>query len=260
MKKAIAVAVALAAASGANAAWQSGTNNTAGELLLTVWNAAGEVAFSQDLGVLTADLLAGNVADGSTYQLSPTGLAHVGVGSGLSWNIAGADTAGLLYDDVSGRLNTGMVFTNTGNVPTTPVDYFGTVSGVYVNTFFPQIGNIMAGGTGADPVVLTSGDLAHAGEDPIWGNGLGGITQANPQLTGTAGADGATIEMLAFTAIVTDPTTFDYVNVIESMGFWTLDSAAGTLTYSASAVPVPAAAWLFGSALMGLAGVARRRK
>jgi hypothetical protein len=41
---------------------------------------------------------------------------------------------------------------------------------------------------------------------------------------------------------------------------WNL-SANGALTYGAvSAVPVPAAVWLFGSGLMGLVGVARRRK
>jgi hypothetical protein len=37
-------------------------------------------------------------------------------------------------------------------------------------------------------------------------------------------------------------------------------SAAGlTLTGSGSAVPLPAAVWLFGSGLLGLAGVARRK-
>ena len=34
----------------------------------------------------------------------------------------------------------------------------------------------------------------------------------------------------------------------------------GSITQATSTVPVPAAAWLFGSGLMGLAGVARRRK
>ena len=34
----------------------------------------------------------------------------------------------------------------------------------------------------------------------------------------------------------------------------------GTITNAPSTIPVPAAAWLFGSGLMGLAGVARRRK
>jgi hypothetical protein len=31
-------------------------------------------------------------------------------------------------------------------------------------------------------------------------------------------------------------------------------------TYALSSVPVPAAAWLFGSGLVGIAGFARRRK
>jgi hypothetical protein len=44
-------------------------------------------------------------------------------------------------------------------------------------------------------------------------------------------------------------------------GFWYLNSSTGDLTYnvSASPVPLPAAVWLFGSGLLGLAGVGRRR-
>lgn len=38
------------------------------------------------------------------------------------------------------------------------------------------------------------------------------------------------------------------------------ESADGTITVGPSAVPVPAAAWLMGSALLGLAGVKRSRK
>jgi hypothetical protein len=46
----------------------------------------------------------------------------------------------------------------------------------------------------------------------------------------------------------------------ESLLNWSLASD-GTLSYgAASAVPVPAAVWLFGSGLVGLVGVARRRK
>ena len=45
----------------------------------------------------------------------------------------------------------------------------------------------------------------------------------------------------------------------EQLFDWNL-SADGSLTYGAPAVPVPAAVWLFGSGLIGLVGVARRRK
>lgn len=256
MKKAIAVAVAMAAATSANAAWMSGTQNTAGELLLTVWDPVAEVAFSQDLGILASDAIAGNIADGTTIQLDATGLAHVGTGN-LQWNIAGADTQGAAYDPVSGRLNTGLYFTNSGIVPTTPRDYFGTIVG-WVNTFFFNAEAIMAPGVGTNPTVLTSGDLAHAGELPVWGSDLAGLVPANPELSATAGPDGQPLEALTYTAIVTDPTTFAYKNVIESKGYWTLDSTVGTLTFTA--VPVPAAAWLFGSALLGLVGFGRGRK
>jgi len=48
--------------------------------------------------------------------------------------------------------------------------------------------------------------------------------------------------------------------VTEMPNIWKLTST-GQLTYAApSAVPVPAAVWLFGSGLLGLVSVARRRK
>tara|TARA_R110001592_G_C13192015_1_gene752947 strand:- start:18046 stop:18834 length:789 start_codon:yes stop_codon:yes gene_type:complete len=46
---------------------------------------------------------------------------------------------------------------------------------------------------------------------------------------------------------------------VSSYGSWSLD-ANGGLSYAVSAVPVPAAVWMFASGLVGMAGVARRRK
>jgi hypothetical protein len=50
---------------------------------------------------------------------------------------------------------------------------------------------------------------------------------------------------------------FDNLNGAQSMyGEWT----SLNLTVVPTVVPVPAAVWLFGSGLMGLAGIARRKK
>jgi hypothetical protein len=56
-----------------------------------------------------------------------------------------------------------------------------------------------------------------------------------------------------------DPSN-DTPGTITNLGRFALDSNTGVLTFgSAAPVPVPAAAWLFGSALAGLLGFGRRR-
>jgi len=51
---------------------------------------------------------------------------------------------------------------------------------------------------------------------------------------------------------------WDQILVIDT-GFVGLADSSSSFVATASAVPVPAAAWLFGSALIGLAGVGRKR-
>lgn len=57
-----------------------------------------------------------------------------------------------------------------------------------------------------------------------------------------------------------DPAFPEFVGFINGQG--DIDTAAGTysLVITPSAVPIPAAVWLFGSGLLGLIGVARRKK
>ena len=68
--------------------------------------------------------------------------------------------------------------------------------------------------------------------------------------TGTVDMEAGTFDISWSSFITTAP-------FAGQTGFWHL---TGTFTSEASAVPVPAAVWLFGSGLVGLAGVARRRK
>ena len=52
-----------------------------------------------------------------------------------------------------------------------------------------------------------------------------------------------------------DPTKWGFSAVVGSAG-----KTASQWTYTATVVPIPAAAWLFGSGLLGLVGIARRKK
>ena len=80
------------------------------------------------------------------------------------------------------------------------------------------------------------------------GNVFGGGTVTEPiDLDGTFG-----FETLTFTGF-TNLTSVTWVNTFDYHSF-------DNIVLDTSSVPVPAAAWLFGSGLVGLLGVARRKK
>jgi len=54
-------------------------------------------------------------------------------------------------------------------------------------------------------------------------------------------------------------TAGDQINTLNPAGMYAMAYAISNVTVSPAVVPVPAAVWLFGSGLLGLAGVARRR-
>lgn len=88
----------------------------------------------------------------------------------------------------------------------------------------------------------------------VWSSNAGGVVAFS-----TEGPMNSPLELVWAHFDINDP---NLAVVEESLGFWTMDFAAGTATFSTgvSQVPVPAAVWLFGSGLMGLVGAARRRK
>ena len=263
MKKAIALAVSLAAAAGAHADWATGAGTTPqGELLLTVWNPEANKAFSQDLGVLAGNALSDSIAtNGLNLTLDSDGLAFVMNGgtdySKLQWNVIGAS-----FDVAFGPAGYGWYFTSANPGGDLPQELpFGSGAlGATKNNLLVLDQNLKtlsgaslsATGTAANPVFLTQGDLTNAGDDNIWGGSLNGFANASG-LAGTSAGNLGTLGAWSFNYSNTGAPNPHVVS-----GTWMLDAEAGSLTYSA--VPVPAAAWLFGSALVGLAGIGRRRK
>lgn len=100
--------------------------------------------------------------------------------------------------------------------------------------------------------VMDAGGTQQVGYDIAWnGTTLNNVllTVAELNLDDFSLASGATINSLAITMTQSD--------VIDPIQVATL-SLVGSL--NSTAVPVPAAVWLFGSGLLGLVGVARRKK
>ncbi|HBC56551.1 MAG TPA: hypothetical protein DCZ03_05235 [Gammaproteobacteria bacterium] len=66
--------------------------------------------------------------------------------------------------------------------------------------------------------------------------------------------------LIPFFVDVYDAYQDDVISGPTLLGWWLLDQTNNKITFAANAVPLPAAAWLLGSALLGLFGVARRPK
>ncbi|BAV33875.1 hypothetical protein SCL_1570 [Sulfuricaulis limicola] len=124
-------------------------------------------------------------------------------------------------------------------------------------TFTADLGTIgsetgtvsFATGTGNTMSINLNGTFVYATDDNGYGSGLG------PSLTFTAGS------LYDFDFQKTGSPSFNssflfFDDYDQLLGQWTSMS----LTVAPAPIPVPAAAWLFGSGLLGLAGIARRRK
>lgn len=256
MKKAIALAVAMTAAAGANAAWTPGNvDTTNGELILSVWNYDNSTSFAVDLGIDTWEMLTGSVSP-QVIQLDQEAIDFIGgSSSSILWNIAGANnnfvSSGAPLPETYGMYFTSSVFPTTNPA-------FGTFNTQY--TKFEQYYNIQsqfgvatAASAGSEDETLMWSGTQYAGQ--AWGTSMGNLNAVFGGYS-TAAGDLETLAAYSYQAIDTNLT----LAMSEDLNQWTLDLTAGTLTYGAvSEVPVPAAAWLFGSALMSLVAVRRRR-
>lgn len=253
-KLAVAVAIAMST-SVAEAAIIDGSFQP-GELFVSVWDEIAQKSYHLDLGITTAQLLANpsqtlsfnlfgdiNYADFLTPQ------------SPLVFNIAGGD---LVLNDIADVPDYGLLVTSNDNVAgaissswdsSTIASNAGyaIVHSNALNSFTtnPDYNGVGNGSGTAGPA---DGDAYH-GVNNWLSNFGGGLPFSNVALVDTA---------LGFWHLGTDDNAS--VAIAAQLAHnWVLTSS-GTLCYGPCAVvPVPAAAWLFGSGLVGLVGVARRR-
>ena len=170
--------------------------------------------------------------------------------STMQWNMGGLANGPALTGVATSNGNAGDVW-NPAMTPIDGLSLSGSMDGIYNlstnNNAFLSESNSYADPSGSITGFIGSGAWGYTlGSTAAWGPGF------NNSLTGLNGG-----MKMSFAAI--DLPT-DGVSMSTFAGTWSVNAANGTLNYTVSAVPVPAAVWLFGSGLLGLVGISRRKK
>ncbi len=241
----------------------NGGNGTgAGELFLSMYDPSVSQSLVVDLNLTVSNFMTNNASLINTFSLSNAALqSFIGASpnqSLMQWNL-GAISNGPGFGGIG-------ILTTHGNAGATidPATDIGPNNGTqllaaldngsgYVNnnnTFNPT--------PSGDPTVQGSSDPGyHFGG--LWAGSFGGGTWSwdNQHIGFTGG------ELMSFIQI----NQVDFIDGVPNItafsnAEWMVNPNTGTVSYvgQVSAVPVPAAVWLFGSGMLGLVGIARRRK
>jgi len=251
--KILVAAVALAAISnGANAAIAN-LNAQQGELYLTVFDPSAQTSYHLDLGVDIREMFDDSTST-RTYDMSTDANFASFVGqTDLRYTITGADvsftdldTYGFMSTARDGLSAIQAAIPHDGFINPTAIkihDMAGTLNAQGAGPYNGSNRNI------DESAFASIGDIGYYAQSG-WGDTIG-----NAGFTASQNVDTS----VGFFQIQIDPND-GFTSIHNQMaGSWLLTNA-GTLQYSSvSAVPVPAAVWLFGSGLIGLAGIARRK-
>lgn len=259
-----------------------------GDLFLMIYDSTAKVSYVEDLGITTAA-----VATDSQVATAIAGATGGTLSSALTYSASfSADTT--LSGWLSGHTGDSYVWevlANTSPTSASQTVLLSTSASPVAKTFTGSAGSGMSNGNAISNAGNLQGAIDGMAGDGIFAlnGGIGGpnanSSSTNPNLTSDANAIGQSAgqglltwyntgnmtpvnsfkpsggsSVSNFYLIGANSANGNPVADIFDLGTVTL-AANGTLTFAAAApsVPLPAALWLFGSGLLGLAGVARRR-
>lgn len=254
--KAIVAAVAMAMAGGANAAITNGDGTTGSSLMFEAWNTISGIGMVQNLGQTFQSAMGmGNYTSNLDSASFATLLGSDTSGSALNWHVFSVLQFDQLY---SGQGLITSVVTQPGAGFGIGTDLTALSSLLVSQGSTPgsgHVGDIIAALGSNDFGTFSSATAAYAGGalgngPAYYGNFIGG----NSALVGFGTING-------FYRYANNTNTFLPEAFAISGSQPVSLSAAGVVTFGApAAVPIPAAVWLFGSGLLGLVGIGRRRK
>lgn len=258
----IASLVLAAGAGSAHAAIVTGETGS-GELFLSVWDQTAAQSYNQDLNVDLAQFLANTNVNGFnsnaswSIALNPTvwGSFFNAANAGATvYNIAAAKLDNASFNALSANYGYLTSFNTANPAPAVNghVNQIGTVGATIVN----KAGLYNGLGTG-DANVFSSASAAYF--DNEWGNTFNQQVSVSQRNDGLFGASTLVyfhgLDPVLGQDEIGDPVVLDRWDLLPG----TFQLTATQLTYTVGApVPVPAAVWLFGSALAGLLGFSRR--
>ena len=233
----------------------AGNGTGAGELFLSMYDPSVSQSLVLDLNLTVSNFMTNNASLINTFSLSSAALqSFIGASpnqSLMQWNL-GAFSNGPGFGGVG-------ILTTHGNAGAT-IDPFVDIGPQNGTQLLAALDNGSAYVNNNNPTQTVQGF-----SDPgyhfggLWAGSFGGGTWLwdNQHIGFTGG------ELMSFLQI----NQVDFIDGVPNVtafsnAEWMVDPTSGTVSYvgQVSAVPIPAAVWLFGSGLLGLVGIARRRK
>lgn len=229
-----------------------------GEFILSVWDDASSTSYTLDLGPLDTRNFFGertvagyDLNSDSNWNSFVSGVDDI---SELKWDVVASDRDEVDWTNPAPSINgiwTTARYGTDSAVKNVSFSAYNTLQSAV-----EQYTNILDGlntDYATNNSYLLSG-ASYAGDTATWGSWKGNVTFAEA-------AYGETVNFWQLTTVKgahPRPGMYTPTASHEKMvGFWTLDD--GRLMYSAP-IPLPAAAWLFLSSLIGIIGAGRRRK
>lgn len=239
-----------------------GTGTGVGELFFSILDPGQAKSLVLDLNLTANTFRSNNASLINTFSVTDSLLQSFIAASPdqtkMRWNLGGLSNMG--KGPNAGLLTTHGSAGATINPATEgPFDNTSLFTGLGATERYERFNSTLFTSTNPNSAIsVASSPSGHLGG--AWSSAAGGIWTFSNEQTGLTGT-----QLMSFIYFgATEAIDFDALPLATAFsdGKWKVDATTGTVSYvgQVSAVPVPAAVWLFGSGLLGLVGIGRRRK